>query len=537
MYKPVKHVKNIIIGAGPAGVQLGYFFQKAGIDYVILERNELAGSFFDNYPLSGQLISINKRFTGVEDPEFNLRHDWNSLLSDDGPKFSEYSKDYYPDRKDLVRYINDFAKKYQLKIKYGSNVEKILKTDESKYTIRVKDTAGSWLYSCDKLIVATGVEKPNRGGVKDTTGKIKHYADFPKDFFKKEENLATFENKHLLIIGNGNSAYELANLLTARSSTINVLGRSVKKWAMSTHYAGDLRSIYLPYYDTFLLKSLNAFNRNINTIVVEHGEEDKYTIHIDCGMCPIKHDYESIPPKGYDHIILCTGWECDTSIFDFELALTENKKYPHITDRYESVGNHNLYFIGSLMHSLDFKKSSGGFIHGFRYLIKYFFHLIYDGQLEIKKYNVSNVEKLLEHILYKINYGSALYQMYGQIVDIFIFNPKKDDITYINDVHHSFLSSHSPNKDLIYFVLSLEYSDEHVTDIGKLGIGTDCSIGKESNARLLHPVLRVRKDSPEKRINRELIDEFHFYEDLFSRFDDKTKYVDKMLRTLRMFII
>ena len=537
MYKPVKHLKNIIVGAGPAGIQLGYFFQKAGLEYVILERNELAGSFFDHYPLSGQLISINKRFTGVDDADFNLRHDWNSLLSDDGPKFTEYSKEYYPDRKDLVRYINDFAKKYTLNIKYKTNVEKIRKGRDGKYYLYITDTSGKWLCTCDKLIVATGIEKPNREGVIDTTGKIKHYADFPKDFFTNKENLSTFENKQVLIIGNGNSAFELGNLLTPYASSVNIIGRSFKKWAMSTHYAGDLRSIYLPFHDTFLLKSLNSFDK-INATSVIEAKEDKYIIYFDCGKCKIKHNYEPMPANGYDHIILCTGWTFDTSIFDFELAITEDKKYPHLTSRYESINNENLYFIGALMHSFDFKKSSGGFIHGFRYLIKYFFHLNYDGKLDIIKYNTSqinSIDSLLAHILYKINYSSAMYQMFGNIIDIFIYNSKKNEIIYINDVHHTFIKSHASNEALIYFTLSLEYSKENVTEIEKFG-NKDSSIGTESYSKLIHPVLRVLRDLPEEGKTRSLIDEIHFDEDLYAKFTDKKKYIDKLARTLKMFI-
>lgn len=32
-----------IIGAGPAGLQLGYFFQKSGMDYIIYERSSISG--------------------------------------------------------------------------------------------------------------------------------------------------------------------------------------------------------------------------------------------------------------------------------------------------------------------------------------------------------------------------------------------------------------------------------------------------------------------------------------------------------------
>jgi len=51
----MKH-KFGILGAGPAGLQLGYFFQKSGQDYVILERADRVGSFFERFPRLGELI-------------------------------------------------------------------------------------------------------------------------------------------------------------------------------------------------------------------------------------------------------------------------------------------------------------------------------------------------------------------------------------------------------------------------------------------------------------------------------------------------
>ncbi len=72
-----------LIGAGPGGLQMGYFLQRAKRDYVIFERANTSGAFFVHYPRHRKLISINKRHTGKTNKEFNLRHDWNSLLSDD----------------------------------------------------------------------------------------------------------------------------------------------------------------------------------------------------------------------------------------------------------------------------------------------------------------------------------------------------------------------------------------------------------------------------------------------------------------------
>jgi thioredoxin reductase len=534
MYKPAKPVRNIIIGAGPAGVQLGYFFKKAGIDYVILERNQMAGSFFNKYPHTGQLISINKKHTGSDNPDFKLRHDWNSLLSDDGPKFTDYSKDYYPDSKDLTRYINDFAKKYELNIKYNSRVEKIRKFEKGGYVLAVEEGEKKWIYRCERLIIATGMGLPDMGGVTDNSvRKCKHYAEFERDYFKKPENLKKYENKNVLIIGNGNSGYELANHLTPHAAKIEVIGKTSKPWAAVSHYAGDLRSIYMPFLDTFLLKSLNAFDNlphYVRVVITQETETSPYSLLVKCPDKDCKKNHK-LDVVDYHEVILCTGWKFDTSIFDFELPLIG--KYPAITPKFESVDSPGLFFIGSLMHGPDHKKSSGGFIHGFRYLIEYFFHVNYDGKLDVVKFNSKSLGALVEHIIYRINNSSAIYQMYGQLADIFIWDPVKKDIVYINGVHRDFIYSENKDTNLTYFVLTLEYSDEYVTDVYKIGERTTY-IGTESNAKLLHPVLRVLKKNQVGIYEK--VDIIHFDEDLFAVFTDKRRYADKFARTLRMFI-
>ena len=79
--RPFSHWGYCIIGAGPAGIQLGHFLYHAGRDYIIFERNSHAGSFFEKFPRHRKLISLNKR--SVRDGrghDFAFRHDWNSLI-------------------------------------------------------------------------------------------------------------------------------------------------------------------------------------------------------------------------------------------------------------------------------------------------------------------------------------------------------------------------------------------------------------------------------------------------------------------------
>ncbi|HEY4457145.1 MAG TPA: NAD(P)-binding domain-containing protein, partial [Pseudonocardiaceae bacterium] len=83
----------LIVGAGPAGLQLAHDLDRAGRDYLVVEAGAAPGTFFSKYPRHRTLISINKVHTGYDDPELRMRMDWNSLLSDNPDLlFTRYSK-------------------------------------------------------------------------------------------------------------------------------------------------------------------------------------------------------------------------------------------------------------------------------------------------------------------------------------------------------------------------------------------------------------------------------------------------------------
>lgn len=58
-----------IVGAGPGGLQLGHYLHMKNRDYMIFERQAIPSSFFARFPRHRQLISLNKRFTGRDNPE------------------------------------------------------------------------------------------------------------------------------------------------------------------------------------------------------------------------------------------------------------------------------------------------------------------------------------------------------------------------------------------------------------------------------------------------------------------------------------
>jgi thioredoxin reductase len=536
---------TIIVGAGPAGLQLGYFLQKGGHSYCILERAAAAASFFDHYPHSGKLISINKKNTGSDSYDFNLRHDWNSLLNDEKMSFTSYSDEYYPAKEDLVRYMNDFAARFKLNIQYQRNVTAIFKEGgegsvATGYTLHGTNSSGAIeIYKCKKLVMATGVSVPNLPQfIDDTKLKPRHYADYPKDFFRKAENLGAFRNKSVLIIGNGNSAYELGNILTPISSHVAIYGRRFKDWASVTHYTGDVRSVYMPFIDTFLLKSLNGINWVDGIFGIEQATPSSpYHVYYICSpSCSIKHEIYSL--DGFDHVIFATGWKFDDSPFKFHVPISNGGKYPVIDENYQSRGNENLFFIGALMHSHDYKKSSGGFIHGFRYLIEYFYHIQYDKKMDIDIFQKSDISSLVQHISYKINYTSPMYQMYGQLGDIFYYDNTKKEFVYFNNVPKSFVMTFMnrfPSKT--FFRLQLEYGEHPIKKIKELGVRTTKN---PANAQLLRPVLSVFKSRPRNLTEKgsgafvlEFIETVHFDEDTFAIFTDEVAYNTRFARTIK----
>lgn len=64
--------------------------------------------------------------TGRENAEFNLRHDWNSLLSDKPDLlFKKVSSEFYPHADSFPVYLSMFEKELGLRVRYGVDIGKV----------------------------------------------------------------------------------------------------------------------------------------------------------------------------------------------------------------------------------------------------------------------------------------------------------------------------------------------------------------------------------------------------------------------------
>jgi len=504
--------ETLIVGAGPAGLQLGYFLEKAGRDYLILEGNERPGSFFERYPRHGTLISINKRFNGYPEAEFNLRHDWNSLLSDDeSMRFTEYSKELFPSAEELCRYMNDYAERFSIKIRFGTWVENI-RRDEDTGTFSVVDRDGH-VFTCKRLVIATGAVKPH---VPEEIEGIEHalgYEDHDLD-------PAVYENKRVAIIGRGNSAFEVANHIAGSAAIVHLLVGEPVKHAWQTHYPGDLRAINNTILDMYQLKSLHA------TI----GFRPRKISKMPDGRLKVvmEEDYPHWDTPGtgttttyYDYVIRCTGWRyVDQDVFDHGCrpGTIKDGKLPKLTSAWESTVP-DMFFIGTAMQARD-RKAASAFIHGFRYNVRTFFHLLenryHDVPLPAKEMSFEDgddLEELAAFLIDDLSTTSSLFQLFGFLCHPVVVSDGKAKVYFNLPVEYVREKEEFTDGEHL-FVVTLEYGfHKYPKNVSTLDFIHPADASNTACSAYLHPVVRYYSRG-------ELVDEQHLGESLVVRYDE-----------------
>ncbi len=474
----------LIVGAGPAGLQLAKLLEADGKrDYLVLEGAARPGAFFARYPRHRTLISINKPRTGHDDPELNLRHDWNSLLSDDPELlFGRYTERYFPAADDYLRYLADFSR--GLRIEYDTRVTRIGK-DGELFTV----VAGDTTYEAKRLVVATGVSKayrPDIPGFELAEGYDEMSVD-PRDFL----------DQRVLIIGKGNSAFETADNLMETTTVIHVAGPSSVHLAWRTHYVGHLRAVNNNFLDTYQLKSGNAILDGDIKRIERDGDGFRVTFSF-------TRVNEVVKELRYDRVLACTGFRFDASVFDESARpeLTVKDRFPAQTAAWESVNVPGLHFAGTITQVRDFKKSTSGFIHGFRYGVRAL-HKILERTYEAVPWPAEKLdatpEAVTDAIIARVNRTSALWQQFGFLGDV--VTVAAAGARYHDEVPVAWFAGHGlATADHDYrhaFVVTLEYGPDHDKvdpfDVTVTRVAQDVP-GQAHDAAYLHPVVRYYRD-------------------------------------------
>ncbi len=494
-------VEYIVLGAGPAGLQLAYHLGRAGRDYVVLERGDSCGTFFHTFPRHRTLISINKPYTGFKDPEKNLRWDWNSILDDDGtPRFTTYTREYFPAADLYPRYLDDYAGKHELNVRFGTDVKAVTR-DGDGFELHAAD--GS-VHRCRVLVVATGNGRPYLPPIPGI--------ELAEEYGTMSVDPDDFIDQRVLIIGKGNSGFETAQNLIGTAALMHLASPHPLRHAWKTHHPGHLRAVNNNICETYRLKSQNALiDAQVTSIRRAEGGGFLATF-------AYAHADGEIEELYYDRVISCAGFRFDTSPFQdgCRPELVINDRYPSMTSWWESVNVPHLYFAGALMQPRDWKKAATAFIHGFRYNVRTLHRVLESrehGQAWPYRSVPANPEALTQAMLDRVNVSSGLWQQFGYLCDLVVVPEGGGEARYYEEIPHDMVEDFEWGGREHYYKLTLEYGDDP-PGVDPFAVPrmerTDHAKAAESTG--LHPVVRRFRDG-------ELVYEHHVLEDFVTIWD------------------
>jgi thioredoxin reductase len=511
----------LVVGAGPAGTQAGYFLERAGRNYLVVEAGESPGTFFRRFPRHRTMISNNKVHTGWDDPELNLRMDWNSLLSqENGPLFTAVTPRYFPPADAFVGYLGDFAATHGIRIRCNTRIVRISREPgESSGADGIGgEPRGDFLAHTEdgtvlrarRIIAATGV---SRTYVPPFEG-----AELAETYAEVSVDPADFTGKRVLVIGRGNSAFETADNLIENAAVIHVAGPGSLRLAWQTHFVGHLRAVNNNFLDTYQLKSQNAL---LDGDIQYIKKDDDGTYRVAVAFSRVAEVVKEIP---YDRVILATGFRFDASIFDEDCrpALTIKDRFPAQTETWESVNVPDLFFAGTITQVRDFKRSTSGFIHGFRYGVRALHRILeqrYHGRDWPSQDVAGTPEAVADAIVARINRSSGLWQMFAFLADTVALGGD-GSVRYCPEVpldhlHPAVAEGRFGAVDR-YLTVTLEYGADHDKvnpfDVTVTRVAQDSTGGLDG--RYLHPVVRLFQDG-------KVLAEHHITENLENEWDSE----------------
>jgi cation diffusion facilitator CzcD-associated flavoprotein CzcO len=503
-----QHHEYLVIGAGPAGVQMGYYLQRHGRDYRVLEGGSGPGAFYQHYPRHRQMISNNKVWTGSSDPEFNLRHDWNSLLSDgQGPLFREHTTEYFPPADALLSYLQDFVARHGIRVQYHTRVARISRNGDG-FAV---DTTEGERFTCDRLVVSTGLSRPY---IPDIPGieLVEGYEDMSVD-------PADFVDQRVLVMGKGNSGFETANHLVGAAALIHIVSPDSVQMAWKTHYVGHLRALNNDFLDTYQLKSQNAV---LDATIQRIRRLPDGRLGVTFAYAHAEGEVEELP---YDRVLRCTGFRFDASIFDAgampELAIHD--RFPALTPEWESVNQPGMFFAGTIMQSQGYKKSTSGFIHGFRYNVRTLHHILaerFHGQPYPSETLPFEAEALAGRVLERVNRGSDIWQQQGYMADALLVGGD-GTVEWREALPLGYISARHGGHPH-FFVLTLEFGKHNnLQDPFSIPRSRSDDHLRASDSAFLHPVIREFQDGRQ-------VSEHHIIEHLEARWRGP-EHVDPLL--------
>jgi thioredoxin reductase (NADPH) len=255
-----QHYSLLIVGGGPIGLACGLAAQKAGLDYVIIEKGCLTNSLY-NYPLNMTFFSTSER------------------LEIGGVPF--VSNNAKPIRPEALEYYRRVTTSNHLRVQLQEEVQDIIRQDQH-YVVSTSRAS----YTATHIIIATGfydipilLDIPGEG-----LPKVVHYY--------KEAHFYALQK--VVVVGASNSAIDAALETWRKGAEVTLIvrkdtiGERVKYW-VKPDMENRIKEGSIKVY----------FNSNLQAV-----REHEVDIHTPDGVVTIPNDY----------VIALTGYQPN---FDF----------------------------------------------------------------------------------------------------------------------------------------------------------------------------------------------------------------------------
>jgi putative flavoprotein involved in K+ transport len=194
-------VEVAIMGAGQAGLTMGYFLVRQGRRFVILERADSIGSAWHERWESLTLFTP-RRYSALPGLPF------------------PGDPDGYPTRDEVVAYLERYAETFQLPIELNSEVKKLELGDEVRFRLELDDRT----IAADQVVVATGpFQKPF---VPKLAQKLS--GDVFQTHAVGYRRPSDVPDGTVLVVGGGNTGFQITKELSATQKVVLSVGSRQK---------------------------------------------------------------------------------------------------------------------------------------------------------------------------------------------------------------------------------------------------------------------------------------------------------------------
>ena len=189
-----------VIGAGQAGLTMGYYLTQQGRRFVILERSDSVASAWRERWESLTLFTP-RRYSGL--PALPFPGD----------------PDGYPTRDEVITYLENYAARFELPIDFSGNVRGLAREDD-RFVLQIDERT----LTADQIVVATGpfqtASIPTLAGGLDPDVWQAHSTGYQRPGDVPEGTV--------LVVGGGNTGFQIAKELSARHKVILSIGTRQK---------------------------------------------------------------------------------------------------------------------------------------------------------------------------------------------------------------------------------------------------------------------------------------------------------------------